>query len=217
MRVDLSCTSRATKRRAGPTHHRRHIGHRILLLSTLLLASDGNAQAIYKNENFDYSYRNVKRGYTITYPVHWQPSGNAYSNAFEIRNYDTQAPEDVPERNRASVIVVDTINEHAGATEAFLNGLDATPPFCLERLSIDAHRAVRVINRIPAQPLAPGATRAQPGQGDATFYLCIDLYIANGKHLISIEARVPVGADAAVLEDILRIEDSVKFQAGEDR
>ena len=180
----------------------------LLTLFIFLLGSNGpDAQGnVYRNEKF---------GYAVFYPPRWFPSGNVYSNAFELRNYDPKSPESVLERNRASVIFVDTVNESAAVSDRFLDHLDTEPPFCVDHFSIENRRGVRVPRRVPAQRPGRGAARALPsGQatGAPNFFFAIDAYIANGKHLLSIEARTPAEADPAVIEDIMRIQESVKFQ-----
>jgi len=184
----------------------------VLLLHGLLLASsEAAAQGKF--------HRNEKFGYVVFYPERWLPSGNVYANAFELRNYDSKSPGAVAERNRASLIVVDTLNESPEVTSRFLDGLATEPPFCIVRLSIGGRRAVRVARRMPAQQLGPGAAGAPPS-GQATagprFFFAIDAHIANGKHLISIEARAPVEADPEVLQDVMWIQENVKFQTPQE-
>lgn len=161
------------------------------------------------------TYINEGFGYTVSYPDHWYPSGVSYANAFELRNFDSQDPQAVAEINRASLIIVDTVNENPEATQNFLDNLipsEATPGF--QEITIAGHRGVRVHKTVPGAPLSPGASTT-PGLGAETeqvnYYYAISTYIENGQNLISIEASVPVGADPLVLEEIYQISDSVKF------
>jgi hypothetical protein len=161
-------------------------------------------------------YTNPKFNYTVVYPSHWWPSGITYANAFEVRNFDPQNPASVPEENRASVIFVDTVNENAAVTDAYLDSLLVGE--CVEELTIDGHRAVRIRRDLPGQPLGPGSARASGVEGVAgeeQLYRSISTYIANGSHLIAIESSAPVQANEVVFEEIISIEDSVKFSSPE--
>lgn len=53
-------------------------------------------------------YVNEKFGYTLSYPANWFPSETKYANAFEIRNYSPKDPASMPERNRASIVILTT-------------------------------------------------------------------------------------------------------------
>jgi len=188
----------------------------IFLLALLCLYTE--AQAVGK------VYRNDKFRYTVFYPDHWFPSGIVYANAFEVRNYDPKNPQSVQEKNRASVIIVDIVNENAEATDRFLNSLLArenTPEQEHQTLIINGHRAVKIRRKVPAQQLGPGASRALasgPLITDQTkFFYSISTYIANGKHVISIEASVPVEADASVIKEIIKIEESLKFDKSKNQ
>ncbi len=46
------------------------------------------------------------------------------------------------------------------------------------------------------------------------FYLAISTYIADEKHMISLEASAPVDVDESVIQEIILIEESVKFDKG---
>lgn len=190
-------------------HRRRWAGRAPSLIALLVFVPAGPGAGAQEN-----TYQNEKFGYTVVYPAHWFPSGNVYSNAFELRNYEPESLESTPERNRASVIVVDTVNESPVVTDTFLDSLSSEPPFCTAHLSIDGRRGVRVLGRMLAQPLGPGAARAPgsaPVSRDPKFFFAINLFIADGKQLISLEARTPVDADPAVIADILKIQESVRF------
>ena len=153
-------------------------------------------------------YRNEKFGYTVSYPGHWFPSRLQYANEFEIRNYVSEAPQ-VPARNRALVRIVDKVNESAEVTDRFLDSLVAkqnTPKQEHQTLAIDGHRAVRVRGKLV---YPTGSSIDTP-----TFYLAISTYIADEKHMVSLEASAPVDVDESVIQEIIKIEESVKFDKG---
>jgi hypothetical protein len=184
----------------------------VVLSAVLCSASRAGAEKVYTNE---------KLGYSVTYPDNWFPSGNTYSNAFEIRNYDPKMPQSVPEKDRANLTIVDTFNDTAEATDKFLDGL-GEPPLARARaqqrirwqLTFDGRRAIRVRQRLPVQRLGPGVTRSrsqeQPAD-QAGFYFAIAIYVADGKHVLSMEASAPAEADATVINEVIRIQDSLKF------
>ncbi len=153
-------------------------------------------------------YRNEKFGYTVSYPDHWFPSRLQYANEFEIRNYVSEAPQ-VPARNRALVRIVDKVNESAEITNRFLDSLVAghnTPKREHQTLAIDGHRAVRVRGKLV---YPTGSSTDTP-----TFYLAISTYVADEKHMVSLEASAPVDVDESVIQEIIKIEESVKFDKG---
>ena len=162
-------------------------------------------------------YRNLKFNYSIEYPFNWYPSGIVYSNAFEIRNYEVANPQLVPERNRATVIVVDTTNSNSEATDKFLDGFFVEKSISKQarrKLKIDGHRAVRIRAEVAARPIGPGASKTSIPRDvnkSPNSYVTISTYIADGKHLVSVEASAPANSDASVKEEIIRISDSVKF------
>ncbi len=153
-------------------------------------------------------YRNEKFGYTVSYPDHWFTSRLQYANEFEIRNYVSEDPQ-VPARNRALVRIVDKVSESAEVTDRFLDSLVArqnTPKQEHQTLAIDGHRAVRVRGKLA---YATGSSIDK-----TAFYLAISTYIADEKHTISLEASVPVDVDESVIQEIIKIEESVKFDKG---
>ena len=153
-------------------------------------------------------YRNEKFGYTVSYPDHWFPSRLQYANEFEIRNYVPEAPK-VPARNRALVRMLDKVNERAEVTDRFLDSLvvgQNTPKQEHQALAIDGHRAVRVRGKLV---YPTGSSIDTP-----TFYLAISTYIADEKHMVSLEASAPVDVDESVIQEIIKIEESVKFDKG---
>jgi hypothetical protein len=164
------------------------------------------------------SYTNNSFGYTVTYPQHWYPSGITYANAFEIRNYPPGEPDTMPERNRASIIFVDTENGSASATDAYLDTLDAGEAV---PITLDGHRAIRIQREESARPLGPGASAAGAAteadgitqRAKIDTYQAISTYVDNGKHLLSIEATTPTTADQSVIDDILAISNQVTFFA----
>jgi hypothetical protein len=211
-------------------------------------------------------YRNEKFGYTVFYPDHWFPQGINYSNKFEILNYDPENPQSVPQRNRVSVIFIDTVYANEEITSNYLDSLLVEKNLSVQHsdfLFIDNHRAVRVrkktlsqlqdkkqpatgtestrssppditpyVREIIPEDYAPGGKdaippgvllerRITPEASKAITHgalpdkskssLVISTYIANGKHLISIEAFVPKEADASVIEEIIQIEERLKF------
>ncbi len=165
-------------------------------------------------------YVNEKFGYKVTYPSNWFPSGFTYANAFEIRNYDSRNPQSVPERNRASVVIVDTVNDDKNATDKFLDSLlvgESRPGNEHQALVVDGRRAVKVIRKERAQRLGKGPSWAlkpsgspQPG---AQIFL-VSLYVQDGKHLVSIEGTAIAEADLSVLDEMKQIEESLKFKEG---
>jgi hypothetical protein len=177
--------------------------------------SKGKAEETQAKEKV---YVNEKFGYVVTYPSNWFPSGITYANAFEIRNYDPKNPQSVPEKNRASVVIVDTLNDDKDTTGKFLSSLrvgESTPENEHRPLVVDGHRAVKVIRKEKAQRLGRGPSRAlkSPGspQPEAQIFL-ISLYVEDDKHLISIEGTVSAEADVSVPEEMNRIEGSLKFK-----
>ncbi len=165
-------------------------------------------------------YVNEKFGYVVTYPSNWFPSGITYANAFEIRNYDYRNPQSVPERNRTSVVIVDTVNDDRNATDKFLDSLlvgESTPENEHQALVVDGHRAVKVIRKEKAQRLGKGPSRALKSSGspqpEAQIFL-VSLYVEDGKHLVSIEGTVSAEADLSVLDEMKQIEESLKFKEG---
>ena len=170
----------------------------------------------------DKVYANDKFGYQLSYPATWFPSGNIYANAFEIRNYDPKNPESVSEKSRASLTIADVVNESAEVTNSFLDRLGALSRLgahirgrrTSESLFIDGRRAVRLERTAPGQQLGYGAAGTLGAAvGPPPVYSYINTYIADGKHLLSLEAAAQVGAAASVLADIRTIEGSVKFKA----
>jgi hypothetical protein len=120
-------------------------------------------------------------------------------------------------------MVVDTTNSNPDATEKFLEGFlvgISMSERARRRLIIDGHRAIRIRAEKLAQPLGPGASKTL-AHGVVTespeSYMTISTYIADGKHLISIEASAPENADASVKEEIIRISDSVKFDNSDSK
>jgi hypothetical protein len=182
------------------------------ILLYLLFVSLGEAQGVEK------VYHNQKFGYTASYPQDWFPSGINYSNAFEILNVDPQNSQSVPTRNQATLTIVDTVNDSADSTDKFLAGLTATrvpPPGRGEgagtELTIDGHRAVRIRRRAPGKLPSRVTRRLQRQSETPGYYYYIATYIADGKHLISMEASAPIEADATVINEIVAIQDSIRF------
>jgi hypothetical protein len=153
-------------------------------------------------------YRNDKFGYTVSYPDHWFPARLQYANEFEIRNYVSEDPQ-LPARNRALVRIVDRVNESAEVTDRFLDSLvvgQNTPTQEHQTLVIDGHRAVRVRGKLA---YSTGSSIDKPA-----FYLAMSTYIADEKHMISLEASAPVDVNESVIQEIIKIEESVKFDKG---
>lgn len=185
------------------------VGRFVLVLCVLcaLLPVFGEGQAPRK------TYTNGKFRYAISYPATWFPSGINYANAFELRSYDFKHPESVVERNRASVLITDTVNDDAEATNRFLDRMRlqaGKSGFLL----IDGHRAVRVERREPARQVSGGvsATSVTPGTpAPRTFNYHISTYIADEKHLISMEGSATAEADSTIVNQINEIENSLTF------
>jgi hypothetical protein len=165
-------------------------------------------EAINIQQAIAKAYGNEKFGYTVSYADHWYPSRLRYPNEFEIRNYVSEDPQ-VSARNRALVRIVDKVNESAEITNRFLDSLVAgqnTPKQEHQTLAIDGHRAVRVRGNLV---YPTGSSTDTP-----TFYLAISTYIADEKHMVSLEASAPVDVDESIIQEIIKIEESVKFDKG---
>lgn len=167
-------------------------------------------------------YTDHALSYTVSYPDTWFPSGIVYGNAFEIRNYPAGKPDAIPEKNKASVIIVNTPNENDDATNKFLDSLlegRSTSQQGARRLLIDGHSAVTVRREMPAQKLSPGAAGAlQRDASDHATYVSIATYIADGRQMIAIEGSVRADADPSVIQDIMKIESGLTFtKAGANR
>lgn len=145
--------------------------------------------------------------YSLSYPAHWGPSTNTYANAFELRNYGPNVTVATPERNRASVVVVYTIDDTAEAAQRYFDGLGGS------RFELAGHPAKRTRHRVAPEGLGPGMRRADGEEdvGGAPDHWVISTHVVNGRVLLAIEGRAPVTADAEVLAEILRIEDSIRF------
>lgn len=157
----------------------------------------------------------------MRYPDNWFPSGVVYGNAFEIRNYEPQNPMVRPEQDRASLLMVDMMMETPEQATSFLNTLLAKGSNAereVDAFTIDGRRAIRVKERLKAQELGPGAIRRGPLLAAPAFssVLHLSTYFANGRCLVRLWAKVPVGANPAVSKEILRIQNSVMFTKKED-
>jgi hypothetical protein len=176
----------------------------IIILIIFVVAEE----AITMQQAIAKVYGNEKFGYTVSYPDHWYPSRLRYTNEFEIRNYVSEDPL-VPARNRALLRIVDKVNESAEVTDRFLDSLvvgQNIPKQERQTLAIDGHRAVRVRGKLV---YPTGSSIDTP-----TFYLAISTYIADEKHMLSLEASAPVDVDESVIQEIIKIEESVKFNKG---
>lgn len=179
----------------------------IAYLAFVSSASAGNK--VYTNQAF---------GYTGSYPADWVPSGLTYANAFEIRNYERGNPEVVPARNRASLVIVDTISENMDATEQFLDSLPApqkTTSLESQVFLVDGRRAVTVRRVVPARLAGKGTLQRAPSEilnDRPGAHLAISTYIGNGRHMIALEASAPAEADESVIREIMAIEQSVRFE-----
>jgi len=179
-----------------------------LFITILIIFMVGEEAISMEEEARAQVYRNEKFGYTVSYPDHWFPSRLQYANAFEIRNSISEDPQ-VPARNRALVRIVDKVNETANVTDRFLDSLvvgENTPAQEHQTLAIDGRRAVRVRGKL-AYPTGSSIDKPR-------FYLAISTYIADEKHMISLEASAPVDVDESVIQEIFKIEESVKFDKG---
>ncbi len=177
----------------------------IIIIATFIV---GEEAVSMQQEARGPVYRSEKFGYTVSYPDHWFPSKLRYANEFEIRNYVSEDPQ-VPARNRALVRMVDKVNESAEVTDRFLDSLvvgQNTPKQEHQTLAIDGHRAVRLRGKLV---YPTGSSIDTP-----TFYLAISTYIADQKHMVSLEASAPVDVDESVIQEIIKIEESVKFDKG---
>jgi hypothetical protein len=154
-------------------------------------------------------------GYRLCYPQNWHPPDTTYANAFEIRNYPSQQPESVEERNRASLVVVDTRNDDAAASSQFLDQLltqENDLPSDQRAVTVDGFRAVRVYRRVPAAQLGPGV--ATPSSTAVPLLLRFAVYIAQGNHVFSLEGVLPEGADPGVIQELKDIEGGIQMLTG---
>jgi hypothetical protein len=197
-----------------------------MLLGSVALASlivAGNAGSNAGNgsarEAGHEVYTNEKFGYSMSYPQHWAPSGITYANAFEIRNH-AGTDSKVPEKNRASLIVVDTLNDSADVSRKFVESYlaaESTADDKRWKLQVGGQRAVRIHKKVRARSLGPGTLHAlgiRPGE--AAHYLAISTYVAHGRHVLSMEGVVPIEADPEVVSEIDRIQSNVTFVHRDD-
>jgi len=176
--------------------------------SFILIIFIAAEEAINMQQAIAKVYENEKFGYAVSYPDHWHPSRLRYANEFEIRNHGSENPQ-VSARNRALVRIVDKVNESAEITDRFLDSLVAgqnAPKQEHQTLAIDGHRAVRVRGKLV---YPTGSSIDTP-----TFYLAISTYIADETHVVALEASAPVDVDESVIQEIIKIEESVKFDKG---
>lgn len=205
--------------RARRMHHR--IGRRSLaaiaavmfiVLAPPARATDATAEPD-RSSTSNGLHRNDRYGYVVSYPSGWLPSGIVYANAFELRNYDAERLTTTPVKDRASVLIVDTVGESAEGNQRLIEEMSADPNVRSEPITVNGRRGVKLSRVVGASPLGRGASRGaavQEGASPESLYM-IDVYIANGRHLISLEARVSVDADPSVLDDIAKIQRSLGF------
>ena len=166
-------------------------------------------------------YQNDKYGYTVTYPHKWFPSGIVYGNAFEIRNYPPKNSTAIAQQDQASVLIMYMSMENAEEARRFLDSLLAQGGNAereVKALTIDGHRAVRVKQRAEAQELGGGVLRrvpTRPASGPASLFH-ISIYIVNGAQVLHLWGKVAVNADPAVIDEIVRIQESVHFRKREE-
>jgi hypothetical protein len=164
-------------------------------------------------------YQNEKYGYTVKYPYNWFPSGIVYGNAFEIRNYEQKHSKAIAQQDQASVLIMDMPMGNAEEARRFLDGLLAQGCNAereVKVLTIDGHRAVRVKQRVEAQKPGGGVLRrltTPPVSGPAILFN-ISTYMVNGAQVLHLWGRVAVEADPGVLDEIVRIQESVHFRKG---
>ena len=188
----------------------------VVLASLVVAASAGDGNAPEPEHEV---YTNEKFGYSMSYPKHWAPSGITYANAFEIRNH-VGTDSKVPEKNRASLIFVDTLNDSAEVSRKFVEShlsAESTTDDRRWKLEVDEHQAVRIHKKVRARSLGPGTLHALGiGPGEAAQYLAISTYVAHGRHVLSIEGVVPIAADPELVAEIDRIQSSVTFSGRDD-
>ena len=148
-------------------------------------------------------------GYILCYPANWHPSDIDYANAFEIRSYPADASGSTPESDKANLVLTDTTNDTAAATDAFLDQQLQQPntlPADQRSLSINGHRAIRVYSERPAaQPLG-GPQPTTPTASATVELLGFSLYVAVGRHVIQLDGTARADADSRVINDIKSIE-----------
>ena len=172
----------------------------------------GHAQTIEK------LYKNDKYGYAVQYPSTWFPSGIVYGNAFEIRNYEPKNPRTRNEQDQASLLILDMPMGSPEETNGFLDSLQAQKGQEgreVEVLTIDAHRGVRIKQLLKAQEPGPGLARRLPVPPSApgpSNVFDISTYIANGPQILHLWGRASAEAASGVIDDIIRIEESVTFK-----
>jgi hypothetical protein len=174
----------------------------------------GQGQTIKKQ------YKNEEYGYAVQYPRTWFPSGIAYGNAFEIRNYDPKNSRAGTERDQASLLILDMPVGSPEETNRFLDSLLAKESHAereVKALMIDAHRAVRVKQRLKAQEPGPGVARrlsVPPSVLAPSSVFDISTYIANGPQILHLWGKVSAETAWEVIDEIIRIQESVTFSEG---
>ncbi len=183
-----------------------------MISSTLLAADQSPARKVHFNE---------AAGYSVSYPENWFSSGITYANAFELRNYAPGNEHLLPESERASLSIADTRTAGASEARAFLeDSVKNVPDSDFARLEIRGRPAVRILRRVAARPLGPGASRAPGGSVDRTAqelrFHYVATFVADGERVITMEASVPVAAARRTLDEILDIEGSLRFDSSGD-
>jgi hypothetical protein len=85
----------------------------------------------------------------------------------------------------------------------------------VEALTIDAHRGVRLKQRLKAQEPGPGLARrpsTPPSVLASSSFLDISTYIAIGPQILHLWGNVSSEAPSRVIDEIMRIEESVTFE-----
>jgi hypothetical protein len=157
-------------------------------------------------------YRNERYGYELRYPKSWFPSGIAYGNAYEIRNYPPSKPDVRAPRNRATLLVVDMPMESRTDTTRFLDRVLAQGSNDTRRVSvvtIDGRLAVRVTERLPEQVRGPGTRRPAPAKRKTLLH--VKTFVPNGSFVLQLWGVVRLDARKEVMAEVIAIEDSVTF------
>ncbi len=184
----------------------------IALCSTLLAAEPGPGKKVHRNE---------AAGYSLTYPENWFPSGIAYANAFELRNYAPGKEALLPESERATLNIVETGTADASEARVFLEGsVKNFPDSDFSRLEVGGRPAVRIQRQVAARSLGPGSSRMAGGGGDRAAeeqrFHYVATFVADGQRVITMEATLPLPGARKTLGEILEIEGSLRFDLPEN-
>jgi hypothetical protein len=199
------------------TMHMKSFQIGLLVLLILAVCKGEGPCGKQAGQEAEQRYTNAQYGYTVWYPRTWFPSGIVYGNAFEIRNYEPHNPQARAPQDRASLLILDVPMESPEAAQQFLDNLlaqEENPERKVIALTIAGHQAVRVQQQLKAQEPGPGVIRrspVSPSTPGLAIWVHLSTYIVNSSYVLHLWGRVPVGADPAVVEELIQIQDNVTF------